>query len=73
MTYFGRFGDTKNGTSGAQIKILRPLFNINTPLKPSLRHFRNHFGPQKSDFLPSYFFGHFPIEIPIEAEKFYGQ
>ena len=33
MTYFGRFGDTKNGTSGARIKILRPLFNTNTPPK----------------------------------------
>ena len=50
MTYFGRFGDTKNGTSGARIKILRPLFNRNTPLKPPLRHFWNHFGPPKSDF-----------------------
>ena len=67
---FGYFGGTKNGTSGARIKILRPLFNTNTPLKPPLRHFGNHFGPRKSDFWPFYFFGHFPIEIPIEAEKF---
>ena len=30
-THFGRFGGTENGTLGAQIKILRPLFNTNTP------------------------------------------
>ena len=65
---FWCFGGTKNGTSGALIKILRPLFNTNTPLKPPFRHFGNHFGPRKSDFWPFYFFGHFPIEIPIEAE-----
>ena len=33
MGVFGYFGGTKNGTSGAQIKILRPLFNTNTPPK----------------------------------------
>ena len=32
-----------------------------------------HFGPRKSDFWPFIDFGHFPIEIPIEAEKFCGQ
>ena len=32
ITYFGGFGGTKNGTSGARIKILRPLFNRNTKL-----------------------------------------
>ena len=37
MTYFGRFWDTKNGTSGARIKILRPLFNRNTPLKTPIQ------------------------------------
>ena len=36
MGHFGYFGGTENGTSGAQIKILRPLFNTNTPLKPPL-------------------------------------
>ena len=46
------FGGTKNGPLGARIKILRPLFNTNTPLKPPFRHFGNHFGPQKSDFWP---------------------
>ena len=30
---FGYFGGTENGTSGARIKILRPLFNTNTPPK----------------------------------------
>ena len=66
-------GGTENGTSGARIKILRPLFNTNTPLKPPFRHFGNHFGPRKSDFWPFYIFGHFPIEIPIEAQKFFGE
>ena len=50
MGHFGCFGGPENGTSGAQIKILRPLFNTNTPLKPQFRHFGNHFGPRKSDF-----------------------
>ena len=30
---FGYFGDTENGTWGARIKILRPLFKTNTPPK----------------------------------------
>ena len=29
MGVFGYFGGTENGTSGARIKILRPLFNTN--------------------------------------------
>ena len=33
MGVFGYFGVTENGTWGAQIKILRPLFNTNTPPK----------------------------------------
>ena len=33
MGHLGYFGGTKNGTSGARIKILRPLFNTNTPPK----------------------------------------
>ena len=49
---FGYFGGTENGTSGALIKILRPLFNTNTPPKPPFRHLGNHFGPPKSDFQP---------------------
>ena len=56
---FGVLGGTKNGTSGARIKILRPLFNTNTPLKPPFRHFGNHFGPWKSDFWPFYWFWSF--------------
>ena len=53
---FGDFGGTENGTSGALIKILRPLFVTNTPPKPPLKHFGNHFGPRKSDFLAILFF-----------------
>ena len=34
-THFGRFWGTENGTWGAQIKILRPPFNTNTPQKNS--------------------------------------
>ena len=59
MGVFGYFGGTENGTSGARIKILRPLFNTNTPLKPPFRHFGNHFGPRKSDFWPFYLFWSF--------------
>ena len=59
MGVFGYFGGTKNGTLGAWIKILRPLFNTNTPLKPPFRHFGNHFGPRKSDFWPFYWFWSF--------------
>ena len=33
MGVFGYFGGAENGTSGARIKILRPLFNTNTPPK----------------------------------------
>ena len=33
MGVFGYFGGTEFGTSGALIKILRPLFNTNTPPK----------------------------------------
>ena len=43
------------------------------PLKPLFRHCGNHFGPRKSDYWPFIDFGHFPIEIPIETEKFYGK
>ena len=71
LVVFGYFGGTEKGTWGAPIKTLRPLFNTNTPLKPPFRHFGKHFGPRKSDFWPFYFFGHFPIEIPIEAEIFF--
>ena len=56
---FGYFGGTENGTSGAQIKILRSLFNTNTPLKPPFSHFGNHFRPRKSDFWPFYWFWSF--------------
>ena len=55
----GVLGGTKNGTWGARIKILRPLFNTNTPLKPPFRHFGNHFGPRKSDFWPFFLFWSF--------------
>ena len=48
-------------------------FNTNTPLKPPFRHFGNHFGPPKSDFWSFYFFGHFHIEIPIEAKNLLGR
>ena len=33
MGVFGYFVGTENGTWGARIKILRPLFNTNTPPK----------------------------------------
>ena len=41
LAVFGYFSGTENGTSEAGIKILRPLFNTNTPLKPPFRHISN--------------------------------
>ena len=58
------------GTSSARIKILRPLFNSNTPPKT---HFWEPFWTPEKWFLAIYFFGHFPIEIPTEAEIFLGR
>ena len=59
MGVLGYFGGTENGTSGAQIKILKSLFNTNTPLKPPFSHFGNNFRPRKSDFWPFYWFWSF--------------
>ena len=76
MGHFGcflLFWGTEHGTSGARIKILRPLFNTNTPLKPHLATLGTILDPGKVIFGHFIDFGHFPIEIPIEAEKFYGQ
>ena len=39
MGHFGFLGGTKNGTSGAWIKILRPLFNTNAPLNSQFELF----------------------------------
>ena len=64
MTHFQRFGGTENGTSGAQIKILRPLFNTNTPLKTHLDISGTILDPGKVIFGHFIYFGHFPIEIP---------
>ena len=49
LPYFGRFGGTKNGTSGAQIKILRPLFNRKTKLAKNIQNdlFRAFWGVPK--------------------------
>ena len=68
---FGHFWGTENGTAGAWIKILRPLFNRNNPLKHSFRNFGDLYGPQEVIFGHLIDFGHFPIEIPIEAERNY--
>ena len=71
MTKMPHFGGTKNGTSGARIKILRPLFNTNTPPQnPQLDTFRTILDTGKVIFGHFIYFGHFPIEIPIEAENF---
>ena len=53
---FSHFGGTKNGTSGAPIKILRPLFNTNQPPKPPKSHRRNRNRTTKGDFWPFYQF-----------------
>ena len=70
MGVFGYFGGNENGTSGARIKILRPLFNTNSPPKtPHLDTLGTILDPRKVIFGHFIYFGHFPIEIPIEAEK----
>ena len=43
------------------------------PPKPPKRHLRNPNRTSKSDFWPFFYFGHFPIEIPIEVEKMLGR
>ena len=55
----GVLGGTENGTWVAQIKILRPLFNTNTPPKPPKRYLRNPNRTSKSDFWPFYWFWSF--------------
>ena len=37
MGVFGYFGGTEHGSSGARMKILRPLFNTNTPPKTPIK------------------------------------
>merc|ERR1711978_481572 len=69
MTHFWRFGGPKNGTSRARIKILRPLFNTNPPQNPHLDTLGTILDPRKVIFGHFIFFGHFPIQIPIETEK----
>ena len=45
---FGVLGGTKNGPWGARIKILRPLFNTNTPPKtPILTFWEPFWTPEK--------------------------
>ena len=65
----GVLGGTKNGTWGARIKILRPLFNTNTPPKTPIYSLWEPFWTPESDFWPFYFFGHFLIEIPLKLKK----
>ena len=48
--FCGLHGGTKNGTSGARIKILRPLFNTNQPPKTPKRHLRDQNRTSKSYF-----------------------
>ena len=58
MGVFGYFGVTENGTSSARIKILWPLFNINSFLKNLIRTI---FGPRKVIFSHI----HFLVNIDI--------
>ena len=64
---FSHFGGSKNGTSGARIKIQRPRFNTNQPSKPPKKHIRNQNRTSKSDFWPFYqlciFLHRFPISM----------
>ena len=54
--------------SGLRILIRAPQVPFLVPPKTPIL---GVFGTRKSDFWPFYFFGHFPIKIPIEAEKKY--
>ena len=63
MTHFGFLRGTENGTWGAQIKILRPLFYPNTPLKtPHLDTLGAILDPGKAIFGHFIDFGHFPLK-----------
>ena len=63
MGVFGYFGGSENGTWGAQI----------TPLKPLFRHLGSHFGPRKSDFCPFLLIlVIFPLKFPLKP-KFFGE
>ena len=75
MGHFGCFWLFLGCTWGAQIKIkiLRPLFNTIPPLKHQLDTLGTILDPGKVIFGHFFYFGHFPIEIPIEAKKIYGQ
>ena len=52
-------GGTKNGTSGARIKILRPLFNTNTPPKTPIWTLWEPFWTPEKWFLAILFFWSF--------------
>ena len=47
LTHFQCFGGTENGTSDARIKILRQLFNTNTPQNPHLDTLGTILDPRK--------------------------
>ena len=64
-THFSQFGGTRNGTSGAKIKMLRSPTPPNKPPKPPKSHLRNPNRTSKSHFWPFcvflIFLPHFPL------------
>ena len=58
--------------SGLRILIGAPQVSFSVPPKTPKMGVFGYFGG-KVIFGHFTYFGHFPIEIPIEAEKFYGQ
>ena len=67
MGRFSQFGCTRNGTSGAEIKILRPPTPPNKPPKPPKSHLRNPNRTSKSDFLPFCVFLIFSPRFPLST------
>ena len=72
MGVFAYFGGTESGTSGARIKILRPLFNTNTPLKPHLDTLGTILDPRKVIFGHFIFWVIFPLKFPLKPKIFWG-
>ena len=70
-TPFSQFGGTRNGTSGAEIKILRPPTPPNQPPKPPKRHLRNPNRTSKSHFWPFCVFLIFLPHFPLSTGHFF--
>ena len=73
MTHFGRFGGYQKWHLGCPNPNSKTFQYKYPPKTPHLDTLGTILDPGKVVFGHFIDFGHFPIEIPIEAEKFYGQ